>query len=675
MEYNESTLNTLFEKYELESINELIYEFLPKGYNIPVAFLEIRDIPLYPEKSKVTVFGYIDRYEIMKTKGKIAKIKAKLYNNNQYVYCYWTVAAQKVKNVIFGLEQNSKDQKLLQVTAKIGQFSFENGSVIKYLENPQINGVEQSNSEFNQSVIMPEPLYVLKDGFKVSQIKTAMQQIISSGALLNLNGALPKEIESSLNYPDLETSFKYVHGLLPIKSMDFTNFVNYDGYRKRLQLEKVWAIMKMGQELKNINHVSNISFSDEDFEIVKEVIGKLKFQLTGDQKKAIWLLIKSMEKKDASKALVFGDVGSGKTMVALIVSYLLYKKGYQVAILAPTSILSNQHYNEAVELFHGENVYTVHSKTKKKDKDILNAKMQKGEPAIVIGTSSVNKITFSNLALVVIDEEQKFGVKDKEVLYQKNDLSHLVLMTATPIPRTLASAMFTDYTICKIEQKPAMQKPRITNIKNLNHMDQRQINFIKNKLNNKEQILVIVPSIVSNDMVNVESARDKFAKVFQGYKIDSINGSLTSNQKDTVTENFMQGKIDILIATTMVDSGFSNKNLSFVFIENSERFGISQLHQIRGRVGRGDKQGFCFLSTLADWNSLKETTKTRLKCITESENGFELSMKDIELRGSGDVLGVEQSGSDINLNEWEKEISEIASYFKYINNISSETNS
>ena len=655
--------NVLFEKYNIDTVNELLYEFLPKGYNVPVAFLEIKDVALYPEKSNVTVFGYIDSYEIMPTKGKISKVKGKLYNNGQFIYCYWTTIANKAKGMIFGLENASKNGQLIQVSGKIGQFSFDNGTVFKYLDQPKISSVNAVEGDFNQSVIIPEPLYVLKDGMKANVIKNSLNKIVNDFDLTRLDGLLPKEIEEALGYTDILTAFKYTHGMIPVRSSDFSDFVNYNGYRRRLQLEKIWEIMKRGNELKNKPYSSTFMFSDEDYVNVKHIMSKLKFELTGDQKKAIWSIFKNIEAKDSSKSLVFGDVGSGKTLVALILSYVLYKRGYQVAILTPTSILSKQHFLEAKELFEGESVFIVHSKTKKKEKDEINSILEKGDPAILIGTSSLNKLNFSNLGLVVIDEEQKFGVKDKELLYESNDLSHVVLMTATPIPRTLASAIFTDYVICKIEQKPALQKPRITQIKNVKDMSDKQISFIKAKINAGEQILVIVPSIVSNDMVNVESATAKYKKIFPEFIIDSIHGNLKDDQKEERTDLFMEGKSHLLIATTMVDSGFSNKNLSFVFIENSERFGISQLHQIRGRVGRAEKQGYCFLSTLESWNNLKEGTKRRLNGIVESENGFELSLKDMELRGSGDVLGLEQSGSDVNLNEWQNEIFEISKYF------------
>jgi len=316
-------------------------------------------------------------------------------------------------------------------------------------------------------------------------------------------------------------------------------------------------------------------------------------------------------------------------------------------------------------LFPDNHILCVHSKTTKKEKNRINGLLEKGEPAIVYGTSSLNRLSFTNLAMVVVDEEQKFGVKDKEVLYEKSgEQAHVVLMTATPIPRTLAGAMFADFAIQKIEQKPAMQKPRITKLLNIKDMNPLELKAIKERMKNGEQTLIIVPSIVSNEMVSVSSAMEKYTKIFPEFKIDSINGRMKPENIEKVTEDFMSGKFAILIATTMVDAGFSNKMLSHVFIENAERFGIAQLHQIRGRVGRGSLQGYCYLSPMGEVHSLKETTLERLRSLTESENGFELSMKDISLRGSGDLAGTQQSGSDVNLIEWLREIEVMDQYLK-----------
>lgn len=655
----------IMERYELDSVHEMIYELLPRGYNIPSAYVNIGEIPMYPAKTKVTLFGYIDKYEITPSRGAIAKIKAKVYKDGDVVSLYWTVSKQKAKGMVYGLTQRSKNGALVQVTGKIEEFDLPNGFKFKYIDKPQLTEVEINPQSGSASVLVPEPMYKLKKDVKVSQVQLAFRELFNNWEEIYKDKFLPEEIEKELKLQPLKKSLQFCHGLKPIPSEKFTEFLNYEGFRKRLLIEKIWAIMKNGHSNKQLGGNPAFDLNDKDIMNIKEVLGKLPFDLTGDQKKSIWGLLKHYEEKIGSKNLVFGDVGSGKTLVALVVAYVLMKRGFQVAVMAPTSILAKQHFEEAIELFPDDHILCVHSKSRKKEKDTVNKILSNGEPAIVYGTSSVNKLDFTNLGLVVVDEEQKFGVKDKEVLYLKSNMqAHLVLMTATPIPRTLAGAMFSDFSVQKIEEKPAMQKPRLTKIINLKDMDQSEIHEIKERMRNKEQTLVIVPSVVSNDMVSVKSAKEKYSQIFPEFIIDSINGKMKPENVETTTQKFMDGQIDILIATTMVDAGFSNKMLSHVFVENAERFGIAQLHQIRGRVGRGSLQGFCYLSTAAELGSLKETTYERLMSLTKSENGFELSMKDISLRGSGDLMGTQQSGSDVNLIEWIKEVEVISAYLK-----------
>lgn len=663
-------IQEILDKYEFDSVHELIFELLPKGYNIPSAFVNINEIPLYPTKSQITVFGFIDNYEIVPmNSSSISKIKAKLYKDGESTNLYWTVAKQKAKGMIFGLKQRSKDNALVQVTGKIAEFDLPSGFKYKYIEQPQVYKVDhstsQTDSENQLSVLMPEPMYKLKEGVKLSQIQLAFREILNSFESLDKKDFMPVELEKIMKMQSLEKSIKYCHGLIPINSEKFQDFLAYEGFRKRILIEKIWTIMNEGFKNRKISDNPDFCLIDSDIDNIKTVLSKLPFEITGDQRKAVWGLLKHYELKVGSKNLVFGDVGSGKTMVALIVAYVLMKRGYQIAIMTPTSILAKQHYEEAIELFPDNHIFIVHSKTTKKEKDKINAVLQKGEGCIVYGTSSLNGMSFTNLGLIVVDEEQKFGVKDKEVLFKKsNEKAHLVLMTATPIPRTLAGAMFSDFNIQKIEQKPAMQKPRITKLISLKDMSVQEIEGIKERMRGGELTLVIVPSIVSNDLISVSSAKEKYAKYFPEFKIDSIHGRMKPQNVEETTELFMQGKINILIATTMVDAGFSHKLLSHVFIENADRFGIAQLHQIRGRVGRGKHQGYCYLSPAGEINSLKETTRTRLNSLVESENGFELSMKDISLRGSGDLMGTQQSGSDVNLIEWINEVEIMSNYIK-----------
>lgn len=658
---NDQYINNILENYEFSSEREMIYELLPRGYNIPAAYAEISKLKEFPEGTQITTFGYIDKYETTPFGTKLNKIKAKLYKDGDYIYLTWIASKAKTSTFIYGLEQKSKNKSLVQVSGKIKIYEFKGGGEFRFIDAPQLNSVTKATDGSNAMFIVPEPLYKLKPNIKVSQIQLAFRRVLENWDQLDKSELLPTELEQYLGLHTLYESIQNCHGLKPINSKDLTSFLEYNGFRKRLTAEKIWKIVKTGMGMKNTAINTEAQINDKDIDFVKEALSALPFTLTNDQKKAIWGAMKEFSKRKGSKTLVFGDVGSGKTMVALVLAYMLLKNGKQIAILTPTSILAKQHYEEAIKLFPKEEIVIIHSKSTSREKTTINKKLASGKPMIVYGTTSVNSLDFTNLALAVIDEEQKFGVKDKEKLFDRFGC-HLMFMTATPIPRTLANVMFSDFEVMKIEEKPAMQKPRITKIAQLQELDLDEINGIRGRMKNGEQTLVIVPSIVSDEMMSVSKAIEKYSYYFPGFKIGSINGKMKPDLVEKVTESFMKGEIDILIATTMVDSGFSNNRLSHVFVESAERFGIAQLHQIRGRVGRGSLQGYCYLSN----NSRNETSEARLLSVASSENGFELSMKDIEIRGSGNLTGDEQSGFETDFLEWSKEIKIMQNYLKKI---------
>jgi len=654
----------VLDTYELDSIDQMIYEILPRDYNTPALFANIEDIANLPDKMNVTVFGYIDSFDkkIMSARKALMNVKAKLYKDGHSVGLQWTTSSAKAKSMIFGLKMKAKKDQLVQVSGKINSYTSSTGFVYKYIDKPILNSLGSDNNNTNTNVLMPEPIYKLKTSSKLKSlgIQNAFRELLLNINTIDKEKFLPIEIEKKLKMQSLDNSIKYIHGLAPIPLEKFQDFMAYEGYRRRILLEKIWTMI-------NNNHIDKSNDKGGDYKLIeanavndiKYIIDKLPFDLTNDQKKAIWGVLSMFSGKSATKNLIFGDVGSGKTMVSLFVAYIMYQLGYQVVIMTPTSILAKQHYKEAAELLPEVNMEIVHSKTTKKNKEKINKKIAAGEPIIVYGTSSVNGLEYTNLGAVFIDEEQKFGVADKEKLFNLYH-PHVVFMTATPIPRTLASSMYTDFNIFKIEEKPAMQKPRITKISE--GLDNSEIAFIKERVSKGDQILVIVPAISSNDLISSSFAEKKYGELFPEFKIDKINGRMKPQNIEKTTESFMSGKIDLLIATTMVDAGFSNKKLSFVFIENADRFGIAQMHQIRGRVGRSDRQGYCYL--IPGSKNLKQKTIDRLNSLVESENGFELSMKDIELRGSGDILGLEQSGSEVNVLDWVEEINVINDYLK-----------
>lgn len=655
-------IDIILENYELENEHEIITDITPKGYNASSLMIPIPEVSKYPDKTIVTVFGYIDKFETKPMGKKLTRISAKLYRNGESITLFWISSTFKYKKVLFSLEKQTPKETLMQVTGKISSFTTGAGFRIMQIEQPKLNAIGgELEEKKTEGVIVPEPLYVLKKGTTIYQIKHAFREIIKNLDNLKDKYFLPDSLATDLKLKPLDISLKYMHGFIPIKVEKFEEFSSYPDFNKRISLEKIWRIILDSSLSFEEKSIPSLKLNKKDIDLLTFLSEQIPFDLTEDQKKTIWGLLNVFTEKTGSKSLVFGDVGSGKTLVALFVAYILMKKGGQVAIMTPTSILSKQHFEEAQKYLKEKNIFLVHSKTKAKEKTEINKILAAGEPAIVIGTTSLNSLKFINLKAVFIDEEQKMGVSAKEKLYKQfNEEPHIIYMTATPIPRTLASSIFTNFHVFQIKTKPKNRKDRITQI--LSFDNQTELYEVAKRMENNEQTLVIVPSIDSNDMVNVSGTIKKYQKQFPKAKIEFIHGRMKKEEVEDIIERYMNSDFNILVATVMVDSGFSNKNISHVFIENADRFGISQLHQIRGRCGRGEKQGYCYL--VPGNKNLKDLTKKRLQYVTESEDGFKLSEKDIELRGSGDLAGEKQSGTDLNFIDWVEEIDQMKDYIQ-----------
>lgn len=661
----------IFEKYGLANHHELITEITPRGYNISSVMVELNEVNKYPDKTLLTVFGYIDKFESKPMNGRksLTRISAKAYKDGQSINLFWISATQAARKVLWGLEKQCEKGVLVQITGKVHSFDGGNGYRIYSIEQPKLNSLssDTSSSQRTEGFVVPEPMYRLKDDMTVFKLKHAFRTFIKDIDKYKEKTPtlfLPDELEKKFEMQSLKKSLEYMHGMKPIPIDKFEDFLNYPGFNKRVSIERIWSIILSSFLDAKEQPSSRMNITENDKEILKWLSSIIPFELTEDQKKTIWELLKVFSDTAGSHSLVFGDVGSGKTMVAMFLSYILYKKGFQVAIMTPTSILTKQHHEEFLHFLGEKDIFIVHSKTKKREKDKINEHLESGKPAIVLGTTSVNSLSFSNLGAVFIDEEQKMGVGAKEKLVKQfNNEPHLVYMTATPIPRTLAASIYTNFHVFQIRNKPKNRLPRITKILDHEENYKDEYKMISNRFKKGEQGLVIIPSIDSNELASVSSSKKKYSKLFPDITIKAINGRMDKKEVEEIIEEYMNGGFELLIATVMVDSGFSNKNLSFVFVENADRFGISQLHQIRGRCGRGILQGHCYLIPTS-FKKMKDLTKKRLSYVESSEDGFELSEFDLSLRGSGDLKGEVQSGVEMNLIDWVDEIDVIKDYIK-----------
>ncbi|MAJ57042.1 MAG: ATP-dependent DNA helicase RecG [Candidatus Pelagibacter sp.] len=381
-------------------------------------------------------------------------------------------------------------------------------------------------------------------------------------------------------------------------------------------------------------------------EYLNTIQGKLPFKLTNDQIKVINEISIDLGSSKKMMRLLQGDVGSGKTIVAFITAACVIKNDYQVAIMVPTEILAIQHYKLFKNLFKDENINVelISSSIKKeKQKSILN-ELLSGKIDLIIGTHSLfqNRIKFKKLGYIIIDEQHKFGVKQRIELASKGDTNtDVLLMTATPIPRTLIITNYGDLDLSTIKEKPFNNN--ITTFLKPNSKIDDVCNFIEKRINSSDQVYWVCPIIDESEKLNVKAVNErlKFLKNKTSYKMECIHGNLKEQERDKIMINFLEKKLDLIVCTTIVEVGLDNPNVNTIVIENSERFGLSQLHQLRGRVGRSGNEAYCLL---VYHKNLSELSKKRLNIIKDNLNGFLIAEEDLKLRGYGDILGFKQSG-------------------------------
>ena len=380
---------------------------------------------------------------------------------------------------------------------------------------------------------------------------------------------------------------------------------------------------------------------------------QLPFPLTGAQKRVIKEIRSDMGSGRQMNRLLQGDVGSGKTLVALLTMLIALDNGYQACLMAPTEILATQHYDTVSRLVAplGINVRLLTGSTRKKERDITHAQLLDGSLHILIGTHAVieDNVQFRNLGFVVIDEQHRFGVAQRARLWKKNSVPpHVLVMTATPIPRTLAMTVYGDLSVSVIDELPPGRKP-VTTL--LRYDDNREQVFrsVGRELAAGRQVYVVYPLIQENEKLDLqclEEGYDSICETFPNYKVSFVHGRMKPAAKDYQMQQFASGEARILVATTVIEVGVNVPNASVMIIENAERFGLSQLHQLRGRVGRGAAQSFCILMSK---RKIAADTRRRLEVMTSTTDGFVIAEADMKMRGPGDIEGTMQSGIAFDL--------------------------
>lgn len=478
-----------------------------------------------------------------------------------------------------------------------------------------------------------EPVYHTTYGLNSKKINTFIIETLKTKPLLK--SYLPDYLEEKYNFLDYEQSIINVH--MP------NNIDLLKKARNRLKYEELFLFMLKMNYLK-LNNKKQIGLKRNiDYDEIQKFINNLPFKLTTDQIRCVEDIYNDLVDEKRMNRLLQGDVGSGKTIVAIISMYINYLSGYQSALMAPTEVLAIQHYENVTKIFKDYNIkvglLTGNLKTKEK-KEIHN-KLSNGEIDIIIGTHALitEDVNYYNLGLVITDEQHRFGVNQRSNLRNKGVTPDILYMSATPIPRTYALTIYGDMDISNIKTMPKGRKEIITLLKNEKEIKD-VLSLMFEELKNNHQIYVISPLIEESDKIDLENVNDleeKMNKAFgKFYKIGVLHGKMSSQEKDKIMTKFKNNEIQILISTTVIEVGVDVPNATMMVIFDSFRFGLSTLHQLRGRVGRSDLQSYCILI------SNKETE--RLSILTQTNDGFVISEEDFKLRGSGDIFGVRQSG-------------------------------
>lgn len=509
------------------------------------------------------------------------------------------------------------------------------------------------------------PIYSSTEGLSQKQIRSVIKLAIH--LVEQIEDFLPHEIQTRENLISLSSALRIIHFPNDMKELEKA--------RTRLSFDELFLVQLWSQVIKQEN-ASQKSYPMDFFEAkIKEFVSNLKFELTLDQKRSAWEIMKDMMRLYPMNRLLNGDVGSGKTVVAALGIYQSYLNGLQSVIMVPTEILAFQHYRNLQNLFLGTDIKIgLLTRTQKLfngekiSKNKFIEKCQAGEIDLIVGTHALiqDGVEFSKLGLAIVDEQHRFGVEQRHKLIKRGESSpHFLSLTATPIPRSLSLIVYGDLDLSLIKQMPKGRKKIITKLVPPEKRNDAY-KFIDEQIKKGRQVFVICPLIDPSDKLGVRSVTEEFEKldklVFPHLSVGLLHGRLKSEEKEAVMKKFSDGDLKLLVSTSVVEVGVDIPNASIMMIEGAERFGLAQLHQFRGRVGRGDFQSFCFL--FSDSEDMKSFQ--RLRYLEECSDGFELANRDLELRGSGSVYGYQQSGfaefqiADINNLEQIKKAKNIA---------------
>lgn len=502
------------------------------------------------------------------------------------------------------------------------------------MEQPQMFKPEA----YEELLSSMRPVYAQTKGLGNKTITSAVEQALAIRTLER--DYLPASLRISNELAEYNFAIEHIHFPANEEDLRFA--------RKRLVYDEFFFFLLAVRHLKEKRQNIRSPFHVEKQEECRRLLKDLPYRLTNAQLRTLEEVLGDLKSGSVMNRLIQGDVGSGKTIIAVLALLAVCENGYQGALMVPTEVLARQHYESVAELFaaHGveKKVILITGSMTAKEKRLAYEKVASHEADIIIGTHALiqEKVVYDNLALVITDEQHRFGVAQREMFGSKGQLPHVLVMSATPIPRTLAIILYGDLDISVIDELPANRLP-IKNCVVDKSYRPRAYRFIENEVKNGRQAYVICPMVEESEMIEAENVLD-YTKILRenlpGIRVEYLHGKMKGKEKNKIMEEFAAGNIQVLVSTTVIEVGVNVPNATVMMIENAERFGLAQLHQLRGRVGRGDKQSYCIM---VNASGNKEKNR-RLEVLNKSNDGFYIASEDLKLRGPGDLFGIRQSG-------------------------------
>ena len=529
----------------------------------------------------------------------------------------------------------------LRGTLKKGSVFILRGKIIRKKGRPQMEHPEIfTPAAYEEIIHSMQPVYGLTKGLSNKMITKLVHQILDTRPL---HGEyLPEEIRERYQLADDNYAIRTIH--FPKNMQELLTA------RKRLVFDEFLLFVLAIQLLKEKTEEAPNTFPMKPVWTTEEIIEGLPYDLTGAQKNVWHEIERDLSGHKLMSRLVQGDVGSGKTVIAFLAMVLSAENGFQSALMVPTEVLANQHYEGFLRLMEEQNIASCHpvlltGSTTARQKREIYQKIADGEVNVIIGTHALiqEKVEYKNLGLVITDEQHRFGVRQREALTTRGNPPHVLVMSATPIPRTLAFILYGDLDISIIDELPAKRLP-IKNCVVGTSYRPKAYSFIEKQVQMGRQAYVICPMVEESEGLEAENVTDyarKLQEVLPGeIKVEILHGKMKPKEKNRIMEAFASGEIQVLVSTTVVEVGVNVPNATVMMVENAERFGLAQLHQLRGRVGRGEHQSYCIFIQ----GNNEENTSKRLKILNESNDGFYIAGEDLKLRGPGDLFGIRQSG-------------------------------